>query len=118
MDNILLGECFDPSLTAEVIHVCVLEKMITQYGADKRVDWAAENISGGEMQRVTTARILIRRPNFLLLDEITASLDEITAVTVAENIVAFAKKYGITVVAVSHKDEFSRLSNKQITLTE
>lgn len=118
MDNILLGESFDPSLVDEVIHVCALKEMIAQYGADKKVDWTTGNISGGEMQRVTIARILIRRPNFLFLDEITASLDEKTAVAVAENIVAFAKKYGLTVVAVSHKDEFARLCNKQIALTE
>ena len=35
---------------------------------------------------------------------------------VAENIVAFAKKYNIAIVAVSHKDEFVKFSNKKVGL--
>lgn len=115
-DNILLGESFHPSLLEEVIRVCALEKMIEQYGLDKEVDWAGGNVSGGEMQRITVARTIIRKPKFLLLDEITASLDAAAAEAIAENIVAFARKYHIAIVAVSHKDEFVRRANKRVIL--
>ena len=66
------------------------------------------------MQRITIARTLIRKPKFLLLDEITASLDAKTAELIAKNIVAFTKKYNIGIIAVSHKDEFIPFSNKKI----
>lgn len=115
-NNLLLGESFEPSSLKEVIQVCALGRMIDQYGLDKEVDWAGGNVSGGEMQRITIARTIIRKPRFLLLDEITASLDAKTAETVAENIVAFAKKYHIAIVAVSHKDELVKLSNKKVIL--
>ncbi len=94
----------------------MLEKLVKEYGLEKEIDWAAGNISGGEMQRITIARAIIRRPGFLLLDEVTASLDAATAEQVAGNIAAFARKYRIAVVAVSHKDEFVKFSNKKIDL--
>lgn len=112
----MLGEEFKPELLQEVLRVCMLGEMVMQYGLEKEIDWAAGNVSGGEMQRITIARTIIRKPRFLLLDEVTASLDAKTAEMVAENIVAFAKKYNIAVVAVSHKDEFVKLSNKKVGL--
>lgn len=115
-ENIILGEEFPEELLKEVIQVCVLEEMIEEYGLEKEIDWIGGNVSGGEMQRITLARAIIRKPRFLLLDEVTASLDTATAEKVARNIVAFAKKYEIGVVAVSHKDEFEKLSNKKVGL--
>ncbi len=115
-ENIILGEEFEPELLQEVLKVCMLEEMVRQYGLEKEIDWAGGNVSGGEMQRITIARTIIRKPRFLLLDEVTASLDARTAEAVAENIVIFAKKYDIAIVAVSHKEEFVRLSNKKVGL--
>lgn len=115
-ENIALGEEFSPELLNEVIQVCVLEQMVEEYGLDKEIDWIGGNISGGEMQRITLARAIIRKPRFLLLDEVTAPLDMATAEKMAKNIVAFAKKYEIGIVAVSHKDEFAKLSNKKVGL--
>ncbi len=115
-ENIMLGEEFGQDLLEEVLQVCMLEKLVKEYGLEKEIDWAAGNISGGEMQRITIARAIIRRPGFLLLDEVTASLDAATAEQVAGNIAAFARKYRIAVVAVSHKDEFVKFSNKKIDL--
>lgn len=33
------------------------------------------NLSGGQKQRIATATMLVRRPQFMLFDEVTASLD-------------------------------------------
>ena len=113
-ENILLGNDFGKEQLDEVIKVCALEEMVRQYGLEKEIDWNGGNVSGGELQRITIARTLIRKPKFLLLDEITASLDAKTAELIAKNIVAFTKKYNIGIIAVSHKDEFIPFSNKKI----
>ncbi len=115
-ENIFLGEEFGEELLDEVLRTCALEEMVAQYGLEKEIDWAGGNVSGGEMQRITIARTIIRKPRFLLLDEVTASLDAKNAEEVAQNIVVFAKKYNIAIVAVSHKDEFVKLSNKKVGL--
>ncbi|MDE7210390.1 MAG: ATP-binding cassette domain-containing protein, partial [Lachnospiraceae bacterium] len=116
-ENIFLGEEFGEELLDEVLRTCALEEMVAQYGLEKEIDWAGGNVSGGEMQRITIARTIIRKPRFLLLDEVTASLDAKNAEEVAQNIVVFAKKYNIAIVAVSHKDEFVKLSNKKVSLS-
>ena len=44
-------------------------------GYDMRIGESGASLSGGQRQRFTAARILLRRPDYLLLDEATASMD-------------------------------------------
>ena len=58
----------------------------------------------------------MRKPDILILDEVTSSLDTDTTEKVVGNIAAFAKKYGITIIAISHKKDFERYSSKIVTI--
>lgn len=115
-DNICLGDSFLQEDLEEVSKICVLDDFIEKYTFDKVIDNLDSNISGGEKQRVCLARILIRKPKLLLLDEVTASLDKTTAEKIAKNISDYAKKYNITVVCISHKDEFEPYITKSILI--
>ena len=115
-NNILCSLNFDKSLFDEIISACLLNDFVNKNGIDSVVDSESSNISGGEKSRICLARILIRKPKLLLLDEITASLDGDTAKKLARNIYDFSKKYGITVICVSHKDEFNKFANKFYSL--
>ena len=59
------------------------------------------NLSGGQQQRVALARALVHSPKLLLLDEITANLDEATSNKVLGAIERIWRR-GTTIVMVSH----------------
>lgn len=63
------------------------------------------DLSGGEMQRVALCKILLLRPDILLLDEPTKGLDAHFKKKLA-NILLTLKRSGITVIMVSHDVEF------------
>lgn len=68
--------------------------------ADKRPD----ALSGGQRQRVALARALVKRPQLLVADEPTASLDEETALTVAQLMKNLGQSYGCALVIATHDD--------------
>jgi putative ABC transport system ATP-binding protein len=68
----------------------------------------ATMLSGGEKQRVTLARALLRDPQALLLDEPTSALDPPNAALVVETICRLRDSRGLTIVAVTHAPDLVR----------
>jgi zinc transport system ATP-binding protein len=60
------------------------------------------NLSGGQFQRALIAFALLGRPNVLLFDEPTASLDELSEERVYEMLHSLQEQKGMTVILVSH----------------
>ncbi|MGC2173462.1 MAG: ATP-binding cassette domain-containing protein [Candidatus Sulfotelmatobacter sp.] len=59
-------------------------------------------LSGGQFQKILIAAALLGRPNVILFDEPTASLDELTEERIYELLNRIKEEQGITVVLVSH----------------
>jgi len=64
------------------------------------------SLSGGQMQRVAIASILVMQPQVLVLDEPTSQLDPIGSREVLEAIQSLAEARGITVIVIEHKLEW------------
>ncbi len=71
------------------------------HGLETRVGERGQGLSGGEAQRLALARVLLRRPALLLVDEPTASLDPTSARLVTEALAAENRR-GATVVIATH----------------
>ena len=74
----------------------------------------ATDMSGGEKQRVALVRSLLLRPSVLLLDEITASLDQQSKEYVEELLVELHKEEGISFIWVTHDTEQAKKISERI----
>jgi len=70
--------------------------------------------SGGERQRLALARVLLRRPKLLLLDEATAALDFENEVQIMDCLVRL--KQNVTIVFVTHKQSLKSYFDKIIDI--
>lgn len=62
----------------------------------------SKDLSGGQRQKVSIARTLVNRPQILLLDEITSSLDRTSTQEIEELIVKINQKYRATIIWITH----------------
>lgn len=111
-ENLCLGDHYTKEEIEEVIKVCNLEEFFSDRGFNYMISENGKNISGGEKQRIGLARILLRKPEVLILDEVTSALNEEIRETLVEKIVGYKKKYGMTMVVISHNDDFEPYRNK------
>jgi sulfonate transport system ATP-binding protein len=75
--------------------------------AEKSRAWPL-TLSGGQAQRVSLARALVRRPRLLLLDEPLGSLDAFTRREMQDLLAALVREYALSVVMVTHDREEAR----------
>jgi putative ABC transport system ATP-binding protein len=79
---------------------------LAEVGLDPDIlDRDAATLSGGEKQRVTIARALLRDPQVLLLDEPTSALDPPNVTRVVETIARLRVARGLSIITVTHQPE-------------
>ena len=78
--NLLWGcpEASDETLTAALKAAQALDFVMEKGGLDAAVSEGGKNFSGGQRQRLTIARALVRRPEILILDDSASALDYAT----------------------------------------
>ncbi|TQR19021.1 ABC transporter ATP-binding protein [Psychrobacillus vulpis] len=84
------------------------------------LDWGkqATDLSGGEKQRVSLVRSLLISPSILLLDEITASLDQQSKEYVEQLLVKFHLEKGTSFIWVTHDTEQAKKISERIWYME
>ena len=79
-------------------------------GLDTYIDNENLNISTGEKQRIGLARILLRNPNLILLDEPTSNVDSLTESIMLKTFKEISKE--IPIVIVSHSESTLDIADK------
>ncbi len=75
-------------------------------------------LSGGQQQRCSIGRAIIKNPDILLCDEPTGALDYNTSKEVLKIIEQVNRKYGNTVVMVTHNDAIKNMADRVIKLRD
>jgi len=77
-------------------------RLLGRMGLSTRLHHRPAELSGGERQRAAVVRALINRPDLLLADEPTGSLDRQSSQTLADLLVELNREEGVALVVVTH----------------
>lgn len=116
-DNILYGR-LDASFE-EVVEAAKKAKihdfiMSLEDGYDTLVGERGVKLSGGQQQRISIARIFLKNPKILILDEATSSLDNITEKQIQESLDELAK--GKTTIIIAHRLSTIKTADRIVVL--
>ena len=101
-DNVSMFREFPQEAQDEAIRRAHLRELLDARGADYLCGENGKGLSGGEKQRVSIARSLLKKSSVLLVDEATAALDMQTAHQVSSDILNLT---GMTRIVVTHSLE-------------
>ena len=90
--------------------------MALKDGYDTYVGERGVKLSGGQKQRISIARVFLKNPPILIMDEATAALDNESEFQVAKSLEALAK--GRTTITIAHRLSSIRNSDRILVLTE
>jgi len=88
------------------------EELIKKFGIEKVINKKVTELSGGEQQRVSIARILTKKPKIIFADEPTGNLDKKTANEVMDKVFEYIYTNGAALFLVTHDMELARRCNK------
>ena len=113
-DNITMFSDFPREEVDRAMELSGLSALVAARGEDALCGENGSSLSGGEKQRISIARSLLKKAQVLLVDEATAALDAQTASQVSGAILDLT---GITRIVVTHSLEESQLRRYDRILT-
>jgi putative ATP-binding cassette transporter len=105
------GAIYTDDILQQALTRCGLKRLIPRMDAEERWD---KVLSGGEQQRIGFARLLVLRPDIVIMDEATAALDADGQDTMME---LFRHELdGVTLISVGHRAELEDYHDRKVTL--
>ncbi len=116
--NLELGDSFDDSEIENSLDISMMKNEIAEMpkGLDTVLGQRGVNISGGQKQRLSIARAVIRKPDIILMDDCTAAMDAATEKLFWEKIDKYMP--GITAVIVTHRMATAQQADRIIVMDE
>lgn len=108
-ENILVGK----KLGSKPMDVYEVMKTV---GLKKHAKKAMYQLSGGEQQRVSIARAIVKNPKVMFCDEPTGALDEKTGKIVLESLIDINEKYNTTMIIITHNPGIAFIGDKIIRM--
>ena len=89
----------------EVLHKAAVHSLLERAdrGLDTLIGEGGVKVSGGEKQRLSIARALLRHPHLLVFDEATSSLDSLTEEEISRTIRELASNQEAITILIAHR---------------
>ena len=113
-DNVMMGLAYTSNTNSKDKAV----EALTKVGLEKRMHHKPAEMSGGEQQRVSIARALVKSPLLVLADEPTGALDTKTGSEIMEILKQINKDSKITVLIVTHEPHIAEQTNRIISFRD
>lgn len=95
-----------------------VDEILTTLGLYEHRHKLPNQLSGGQQQRTAIGRAVVKNPDILLCDEPTGALDYNTSKEILKLIEDVNKKYGNTVVMVTHNDAIKNMADRVVKLRD
>lgn len=95
-----------------------IHDIVKMLGLSDKIKNLPNTLSGGQQQRCAIARAIAAKPSLILADEPTGNLDTKTGDDVMALLKASAKKYGQTLVVITHNEEIAQMADRTVTLAD
>lgn len=89
-----------------------VDEVLAAVGMKDKKHRFPRELSGGEQQRVSIARAIVKNPKLLLCDEPTGALDFDTSRSILQLLQEVNKKYGTTILMITHNAAIAAMANK------
>ena len=93
-------------------------ELLEMLGLGHRLTHKPAELSGGEQQRVASARALINNPAVLLADEPSGNLDSQNREEIHKLFFILRDQFGQTTVIVTHDQDLAKMSDREILITD
>ena len=90
--------------------------ILQRVGLGERLQHRPKVLSGGEQQRVALARAFVVKPDLLLADEPTGSLDHATGAAIMDLMFALNREQGTTLVLVTHDRQLAERCERRLSM--
>ena len=95
-----------------------VDELVQTLGLFEQQRKVPNQISGGQQQRTSIGRAIVKNPDILLCDEPTGALDYNTSKDILELIERVNLKYGNTVIIVTHNDAIGKMADRVVRLRD
>ena len=94
------------------------KEVLNKVGLNDRVYNFPSKLSGGEQQRVSIARAIVKNPKLLLCDEPTGALDSKTGTKIIKLLYELSIKMGTTIIIVTHNSSLAQIGTRLIRIAD
>ena len=113
-ENVILPAGLD----GKAIDDAYVEDILRTLGMEEKRKNLPNTLSGGQQQRCAIARALAAKPAIILADEPTGNLDSKTGDEVMSLLRLTAKKYGQTLVVITHNEEIAQTADRTLLIED